>query len=102
MSTDVLETVVDPVEALAGRLFGAGVEAMELCSVHLGVQLGLYAALAEGPATVADLAPRADVAPRYLLEWLPQQAIAGFVHADGDEPGTARYTLADGVAEVLV
>jgi SAM-dependent methyltransferase len=102
MSTDVLETAVDPVEALAGRLFSAGVEAMELCSIHLGVQLGLYPALAERPGTVADLAPRTGVAPRYLLEWLQQQAIAGFVHADGDDPGTARYTLADGVAEVLV
>src|SRR6187401_2327924 len=101
MSTDVLETAVRPVEALAGRLFGAGVEAMELCSVQLGVQLGLYAALAEGPGTVADLAPRTGVAPRYLLEWLRQQAIAGFVHVDGDEPGSARYALADGVADVL-
>jgi SAM-dependent methyltransferase len=102
MSTHLLETTVSPVEALAGRLFGAGVEAMELCSIHLGVQLGLYTTLAEQPGTVADLAPRTGVAPRYLLEWLQQQAVAGLVHADSDDPGTARYTLADGVTDVLV
>jgi hypothetical protein len=44
MSTDVMETAIDPIEALAGRLFSAGVDAMELCNAYLGVQLGLYQA----------------------------------------------------------
>jgi SAM-dependent methyltransferase len=89
-------------ESVADRLFAAGVGAMELCTVYLGVQLDLYPALAAEPATVTELADRTGIAPRYLREWLQQQAIAGFLTADGDDPFTARYALAEGVTDVLV
>src|SRR5690242_20471072 len=103
MSTDVMETTTaNPVEALVDRLFVAGVNAMELCTAYLGIRLGLYAALAERPATPAELAERAGIAPRYALEWLQQQAVAGFATADGEHPSTARYGLAEGVGAVLV
>src|SRR5215475_2629504 len=95
MTTSTMESVTD-------RLFAAGVGAMELCTVYLGVKLDLYPALATRPATVTELADRTGIAPRYLREWLQQQAIAGFLTADGDDPATARYALADGVADVLV
>ncbi|MCU7730039.1 methyltransferase domain-containing protein [Actinoplanes sp. KI2] len=101
MSTDIVETATDPIEALSGRLFAAGVEALELCNVYLGVQLGLYAALDGRPATPAELAARTGLARRYLGEWLQQQAVAGLLVPDGDDPAAARYTLADGVAAVL-
>jgi SAM-dependent methyltransferase len=102
MSTDVMETTTAPVEALVDRLFSAGVNAMELCTVYLGVQLGLYAALAQHPATPAELAERAGIARRYAEEWLQQQAVAGFITADGADPTTARYHLAPGIDTVLV
>jgi SAM-dependent methyltransferase len=102
MSTDVMETATDPIEALAGRLFAAGVEAMELCNVYLGVQLGLYDALAGPPATPAEVAARTGLAPRYVREWLQQQAVAGLLEPDGGDPDAARYALAAGVSSVLV
>lgn len=103
MSTDAMETMTaSPVEALVDRLFSAGVNAMELCTAYLGVQLGLYAALAERPATPTELAERAGIASRYAREWLQQQAVAGLTVADGADPGTARYALAEGVETVLV
>jgi SAM-dependent methyltransferase len=102
MSTDVMETAIDPIEALAGRLFAAGVEAMELCNVYLGVQLGLYEALDGQPATPAELIARTEFAPRYVREWLQQQAVAGLLEPDGTDPDTARYALAAGVSPVLV
>src|SRR5919199_722664 len=102
MSTDVMETATDPIESLANRLFAAGVEAMELCNVYLGVQLGLYRALDGQPATPAELAARTGLAPRYVREWLQQQAVAGLLEPNGTHPNTARYTLAAGVSSVLV
>jgi SAM-dependent methyltransferase len=102
MSTDVMPTTTASIEALADRLFSAGVNAMELCTTYLGVQLGLYATLAEQPASPAELAERAGIAPRYAYEWLQQQAVAGFVVASGADPTTASYRLAPGVDVVLV
>jgi SAM-dependent methyltransferase len=102
MSTDVLQTTAPPVEALVDRLFSAGVNAMELCTVYLGVQLGLYETLAQQPASCAELAERAGIAPRYADEWLQQQAVAGLVIADGADPGTAQFSLAPGVDAVLI
>ena len=49
-------TTTDRTDALAERLFGAALGALELCSVYLGTELGLYtlraahAALAPGGA----------------------------------------------------
>ena len=90
-------------EALVGRLFGAGVGALELCCAYLGVRLGLYRALAEdGPLSAAELARRAELDERYAREWLQAQAVAGLLRIDGDDPATARFALADGVADVFV
>jgi hypothetical protein len=73
----------DRAEALAGRLLGATVGALELFSVYLGVELGLYRTLAEqGPLTPPGLAKRARIAERYAREWLEQQAVAGLVDVD--------------------
>jgi 2-polyprenyl-3-methyl-5-hydroxy-6-metoxy-1,4-benzoquinol methylase len=90
-------------EELTGRLLGATVGAMDLVCMELGLRLGLYAALAETRGqTAAELAGRAGVDERYVQEWLQQQAVSALVDADGDDPATARFTLADGVAEVLL
>jgi ubiquinone/menaquinone biosynthesis C-methylase UbiE len=56
-------------------------------NVVVGHRLGLYRALAERPATAAELAQRTGTDPRYLAEWLRGQAAGGYVErtAAGDE-----------------
>jgi SAM-dependent methyltransferase len=71
---------------VTGRLFGSTLGALELATVHLGVKLGLYDALAT-PRTAAGLAEAAGIDERYAREWLEQQAIAGLVSVL--EPGGA-------------
>jgi 2-polyprenyl-3-methyl-5-hydroxy-6-metoxy-1,4-benzoquinol methylase len=67
-------------DALVERLFGATLGALELFSVYLGVELGLYRALErDGALTPQELADRAGIDPRYAREWLEQQATAGFL-----------------------
>ncbi|HEY7103350.1 MAG TPA: class I SAM-dependent methyltransferase [Mycobacteriales bacterium] len=90
------------IEELAGRMFGAGVGAIELCNAYLGVHLGLYRALDAAPATAAELATRTGCDERYVREWLQGQAISGFVTVDGPEVASARFALADGTADVFV
>src|SRR3954467_8730026 len=46
-------------------------------NVVVGHRLGLYAALATGPATPAELARRTATDPRYVAEWLRGQAAGG-------------------------
>jgi 2-polyprenyl-3-methyl-5-hydroxy-6-metoxy-1,4-benzoquinol methylase len=80
---------------LTERLFGAAIGTLELISVHLGTELGLYASLdRQGPATSTELAERTGIAERYAREWLEQQAVAGLlVVVDGDDAATRRYAL---------
>ncbi|MBB2942641.1 2-polyprenyl-3-methyl-5-hydroxy-6-metoxy-1,4-benzoquinol methylase [Actinoplanes lutulentus] len=82
------------VDALGERLFGALTGALELFTVEIGRELGLYAALRDGPLTPPELAKAAGIDERYAREWLEQQAAAGFLTAD--------FALAPGVAEVLL
>jgi SAM-dependent methyltransferase len=96
--------VNDRTEALAERLFNATVGALELYSVYLGAELGLYRALARhGRLTPAELAERAGIAPRYAVEWLEQQAVAGLLDVEQTgAPDARRYALAPDHARVLV
>ena len=98
-TTDVRSSAI---EALAGRVFSAGVGAAELCTAYLGIHLGFYRALADSPATSVALAERTGCDERYVREWLTAQAIAGLLAAAGPDPATAEFTLADGTYEVLV
>ena len=50
--------------------------------VVIGHRLGLYQALAQGPATPAQFAERTGCHPRYLTEWLRGQAAGGYVSYD--------------------
>ena len=59
--------------------------------VVLGDQLGLYAALAEGPQTPDVLAANTGTAPRYVEEWLRGQAAGGYVEYDASA-GTSHLT----------
>jgi 2-polyprenyl-3-methyl-5-hydroxy-6-metoxy-1,4-benzoquinol methylase len=72
------------VGAFAERIAMAAIGAFELATVELGMRLGLYDALAEGPATPPELAARAGIDGRYAREWLEQQATAGIAAIDAD------------------
>jgi SAM-dependent methyltransferase len=96
--------LTDRTDALVERLFGATVGALELFSVYLGSELGLYRTLEErGPLTQGGLAGAAGIAPRYAREWLEQQAVAGLLEVDDAdaEPGDRRYALPAAHAGVL-
>ena len=51
-------------------------------SIVVGHRLGLYRALANAPATPAELADRTGTDPRYVAEWLAGQAAGGYVQYD--------------------
>ncbi|MCM4076363.1 class I SAM-dependent methyltransferase [Paractinoplanes hotanensis] len=103
-------TTTDLTGQLVDRLFSATVSALELCSIYLGVELGLYRALSrDGALTAAELSARAGIASRYAVEWLEQQAVAGLLTVDqpaapgsGADAGDRRYRLDPEHARVLV
>lgn len=88
--SDVTTTPLDQ------RLLDATIGTLELFGVYLGDRLGLYDTLhRKGSATVAELAERTGIAPRYAREWLEQQAVAGVLLVDDVAAGPAerRYSL---------
>jgi ubiquinone/menaquinone biosynthesis C-methylase UbiE len=58
----------------------------------VGHRLGLYRALAEGPATPEQFAERTGCHARYLTEWLRGQAAGGYVTYD---PTTGEFSLTE-------
>ncbi len=92
-------------DALTTRLLQSTIHALELYSIYLGKELGLYAVLQSGEwVTPPDLARRAGIAPRYAREWLEQQAVAGFLEVDVPPApaDTRRYRLPAAHVNVLV
>jgi 2-polyprenyl-3-methyl-5-hydroxy-6-metoxy-1,4-benzoquinol methylase len=65
---------------------------------------GWYRALAGASATAPELAERTGTHPRYVREWLEQQAVAGYLTVDDvrAEPDERRYTLPEEHRAVLV
>jgi SAM-dependent methyltransferase len=61
-------------------------------SVVIGNRLGLYRALAQGPATPEQFAERTGYHLRYLTEWLRGQAAGGYVTYDA---ATAEFSLTE-------
>jgi hypothetical protein len=96
--------VGEPADALAERIFGSLIGTAEVFTIYLGERLGLYAALADGSATPAELAARAGIAERYAREWLEQQATAGFLDVDdvGAVAADRRYTMTPEQAKVFL
>jgi ubiquinone/menaquinone biosynthesis C-methylase UbiE len=66
--------------------------------VVIGHRLGLYPALAEGPATPEQFAARTGYHPRYLTEWLRGQAAGGYVTYD---PTSGTFSLTEAQAYCL-
>ncbi|MEO7294813.1 MAG: methyltransferase domain-containing protein [Candidatus Limnocylindria bacterium] len=86
-------------DALAERLFSAAVATFDLAGVYLGDRLGLYRSLhADGPATPDELAGRTGTDPRYVREWLEQQAVGAILDVDVAN----RFSLSEEHAAVLV
>jgi hypothetical protein len=82
----------DKVNEFLGR-FVADLAATDAAgSVVIGHRLGLYRALAQGPATPERFAERTGCHPRYLTEWLRGQAAGGYV---GYDPGTGEFSLSE-------
>lgn len=65
-------------EWFVGQPVGDMAAAISGLLVHLGDRLGLYRAMASaGPVTPEALADRTGTAPRYVREWLGNQAAGG-------------------------
>ncbi len=91
-------------EDFAERIFGSLLGTLDIMSIFVGEQLGLYDALhRRGPLTYDDAARHTGTHRRYAREWLEQQAVAGLVEVvDASEsPEERRYRLPDAYAEVL-
>jgi SAM-dependent methyltransferase len=69
---------------LLGRFVADLGATFNAATIVIGDKLGLFRALAEGPATPAELAQRTGTAERYVAEWLRGQAAGGYVSYDAD------------------
>src|SRR5262245_16082314 len=96
-------TVIPKEDVLSDRLFQATIHALELFSIHVGNQLGLYSTIRHlGSVDAPVLARDPGLAGRYAREWLEHQAVAGFLTADsGESDISRRYRLPDSHALVL-
>lgn len=67
--------------------------------ISIGDRVGLFKSLADGgPATPAELAERTGTVERYVREWLPAVAAAGYAEYD---PDSGRFSLSPEQAAVL-
>ena len=101
----VVDAVADDRDALLGRLYEASLGMIDLVTVTIGDHLGLYRSLVDGgPATAPELASRTATHPRYIREWLEQQAVTGILSVDNvaADADARRYSLSPGKAEVLL
>jgi ubiquinone/menaquinone biosynthesis C-methylase UbiE len=85
IDTDKLNEFLGRFVADLGATIAAG-------SVVIGHRLGLYQALAAGPARAEELAARTQTSPRYIAEWLCGQAAGGYVEYD---PATGAYSMTE-------
>jgi SAM-dependent methyltransferase len=78
--------------AFLGKAVGDLGAAVTASLMLIGDRLGLFKALAESPATPAELARRTGTNERYVREWLAAQAAGGYV---GYDAAGGRYALDD-------
>jgi ubiquinone/menaquinone biosynthesis C-methylase UbiE len=69
-------------EAFADLTVARLASAWTVASIHIGDQLGLYAALVEGSGTAEEVAARAATNARLTREWLDGQVAAEIVELD--------------------
>ena len=75
-----LDRTEEAIGAVADRVFASLLGALDVLTIHIGDQLGLYDLLhRRGPLDVAAVAAASGTHPRYAREWLEQQAVAGLI-----------------------
>lgn len=85
--------------AFVGKMLGDLGGAFSVPTVRIGLRLGLFDALSEGPATAGELAARAGgLTERYVREWALAQAANGYIDYQGD---TETFSLAPHQAMVF-
>jgi len=94
MTTPTLDEA--KLDEFLGRFVGDLGAALSAALVVIGDKLGLYRALGDGqPVTPEELAERTATDPRYVREWLSNQAAGGYVsYADGAFWLTAEQSFA--------
>ncbi|MBB2894286.1 class I SAM-dependent methyltransferase [Flexivirga oryzae] len=88
----------DKLMEFVGRFAGDLGATVAAGSIVLGDRLGLYRALAQGPATGPELADRTGTNARYVTEWLRGQAAGGYVEYDATAD---RYSMTEEKAFAL-
>jgi SAM-dependent methyltransferase len=81
---------MDQLNLFLGKFVGDLGASVHAGMVVIGEKLGLYKALADGPATSAELATKTQTDERYLREWLASQAAGGYITYDD---GTHQFSL---------
>ena len=71
--------------------------------IHLGDRLGLYRALASSPSALTsdELAASLQLHPRWVREWIHNQASARILNVDFDADGVERYSMSPEARTVL-
>lgn len=83
---------VDKLNAFLGKAVGDLGASVSAVLMLIGDELGLYKALAKGPATSQKLADLTGTNERYIREWLGNQASGGYVQFD---PKTNTYSMTE-------
>jgi ubiquinone/menaquinone biosynthesis C-methylase UbiE len=89
---------MDKLHEFLGRFVGDLGATVAAGNVVIGHKLGLYKALAGGPATAAELASATGTNARYVTEWLRGQAAGGYVEYD---PAIDTYSMTEEQAFAL-
>jgi Methyltransferase domain len=76
------ELDMDKLHAFVGKMLGDLGGAFSVPTVRIGIRLGLFEALTQGPATSVELAKRTGLAERYVREWAMAQACSGYLDLD--------------------
>lgn len=98
------EDVVSTAAELAGRVFEGILGTYDTWSIYVGDKLGFFRIMRDGrPYDFAALAKMAAVDPRYVREWLEQQAVTGFLVCENpsDDAAHRKYRLDPAGAEVF-
>jgi ubiquinone/menaquinone biosynthesis C-methylase UbiE len=88
----------DKLQQFLGRFIADRGATVAAGNVVIGHRLGLYQALAAGPARAEELAARTQTNPRYIAEWLCGQAAGGYVEYD---PAASTYSMTEEQAFAL-
>ena len=78
------------VQAFMGKVMADNASTAATVMAGIGDRLGLFKALAQGPATSTELAERAHINERYAREWLSEMTSSGYLEHD---PESQRFTL---------